>query len=73
VIVVRETHRPTLALVTTDPHTPADLLVERYASRWAIEIAFSDAKHITGVGEARNRTRLAVRKTRLSHFGRTRV
>jgi hypothetical protein len=63
VIVIREPRRPTLALVTTDPHTPADQLVERYAARWAIEIAFSDAKHLTGVGEARNRTRLAVERT----------
>jgi hypothetical protein len=63
VIVVSESHRPTLALVTTDPDTPADLIVERYASRWAIEIAFSDAKHITGVGEARNCTQLAAERT----------
>jgi hypothetical protein len=63
VIVVREPRRPSLALVTTDLRTPADQLVTRYASRWAIEVAFSDAKHITGVGEARNRTRLAVERT----------
>jgi hypothetical protein len=60
---VREPRRPGLALVTTDMHTPADQLVTRYAARWAIEVAFSDAKHITGVGEARNRTRLAMERT----------
>ena len=70
VIVIREPRRPGLALVTTDPHTPAAQLIEHYASRWAIEIAFFDAKHITGVGEARNRTRLAVERT--VPFGLTR-
>jgi hypothetical protein len=63
VIVIREPRRPGLALTTTDPGTPAVQLIERYASRWAIEIAFSDAKHLTGVREARNRTRLAVERT----------
>lgn len=63
VIVIREPRRPGLALITTDPHTPAAQLIERYASRWAIEITFSDTKHLTGVGEARNRTRLAVERT----------
>jgi hypothetical protein len=33
-------------LVSTDPHASAAQLVERYASRWAIEITFSEAKHI---------------------------
>jgi hypothetical protein len=47
---------PSLALVTTDQHAPAAQLIERYAWRWAIEITFADAKHITGVGEAHNRT-----------------
>jgi len=37
--------------------------VERYAGRWAIEVAFHDAKHTSGVGEARNRTRKAVERT----------
>jgi len=46
------------ALVTTDLTTPAEQIVERYASRWAIETAFFDARKILGVGEARNRTRL---------------
>jgi DDE superfamily endonuclease len=63
VILIREPGRPELALVTTDQKTPAAQLVERYASRWAIEVAFSDAKHVTGVGEARNRSRGAVERT----------
>ncbi|WP_432992689.1 hypothetical protein [Dactylosporangium sp. CA-233914] len=34
--------------------------MERYAARWAIEVAFHDAKNTTGVGEAGNRTRNAI-------------
>jgi len=52
-----------LALVTTDLHTPATEIVERYAARWSIEVAFHDAKQSTGVGEARNRTTQAVDRT----------
>ncbi len=37
--------------------------MERYASRWSIEVAFEEAKQVTGVGEARNRKELAVRRT----------
>ena len=53
----------TLALVTTDLHTPAAVLVRRYAGRWSIEQAFSDARNVLGAGEARNRTRRAVERT----------
>jgi hypothetical protein len=53
----------TLALVTTDLDTPAAAIVERYAGRWSIEQAFSDARHVLGAGEARTRTRLAVQRT----------
>ena len=35
----------------------------RYASRWAIEQAFADARNVLGAGEARNRVRLAVERT----------
>jgi hypothetical protein len=52
-----------LALITTDLTTPAEQIIERYAARWSIEVAFADAKQNTGVGEARNRTRLAVERT----------
>jgi hypothetical protein len=52
-----------LALITTDLHTCADVIVARYAARWSIEVAFEDAKQITGVGEARNRTATAVART----------
>ena len=53
----------TLALVTTDQAAPAAALVERYAARWSIEQAFSDARHVLGAGEARNRARQAVERT----------
>jgi hypothetical protein len=56
VIVIREPRHPELALVTTDPTTAAEQVIERSATRWAIEVAFADAKQIIGVGEARNRT-----------------
>jgi len=52
-----------LALITTDLHSPATAIIERYAARWAIEVAIADAKQITGVGEARNRTPQAVQRT----------
>lgn len=52
-----------LALVTTDLTSPPEQIVARYAARWSIEVAFEDAKQITGVGQARNRTRTAVERT----------
>jgi hypothetical protein len=63
VLVLTEPRKPDLALVTTDLATPVTVIVERYAARWAIEVAFEDAKQTTGVGEARNRTRKAVERT----------
>jgi DDE superfamily endonuclease len=52
-----------LALVSTDMAAPAGQLITRYAGRWAIEVAISDAKNITGAGEARNRLPRAVERT----------
>jgi hypothetical protein len=63
VIAVTEPRKPGLALVTTDMATPAEQLIARYASRWAIEVAIFDAKNITGAGEARNRVPRAVERT----------
>ena len=52
-----------IALITTDlAASPADLL-ERYSFRWSIEQTIKDAKDLLGVGEARNRLRLAVERT----------
>jgi hypothetical protein len=52
-----------LPMVTTDLASPAEELVARYAARWSIEVAFSDARQILGVGQARNRARRAVERT----------
>jgi hypothetical protein len=52
-----------LPLVTTGLTSTAEDLVTRYASRWCIEVAFSDARQILGVGQARNRTRQSVLRT----------
>ena len=52
-----------LALISTDLDGSAVELVERFACRWSIEVAFVDAKQLVGVGEARNRTELAVKRT----------
>jgi hypothetical protein len=52
-----------LALISTDLDASSAQLVERFACRWSIEVAFEDAKQLVGVGEARNRTELAVKRT----------
>ena len=52
-----------LALISTDLDASSVALVERFACRWSIEVAFEDAKQLVGVGEARNRTELAVKRT----------
>lgn len=44
------------------PQAPASI-VEIYAKRWSIEVAFRDAKQLVGVGEAQNRSRCAVERT----------
>ena len=65
-ILARDEHTASgydLALVTTDPATSPGALVALYATRWAIEQAFADARNVLGAGEARNRVRLAVERT----------
>lgn len=66
VILVQDTTKPSgyqLALITTDLNATAAQIVERYADRWPIEVAFEDGKEIFGVGHARNRTKHAVERT----------
>lgn len=58
-----DTKAPMLALVTTDLDTTVADLVARYAMRWSIEVTFFDCRQILGVGQARNRTPLAVERT----------
>jgi hypothetical protein len=52
-----------IALISTDLKASAAQLVERYAERWPIEVAFEEAKELFGVGHARNRTPKAVQRT----------
>lgn len=66
VVLVREattTHGFDVALLSTDHDTDAAQVVCRYAMRWAIEVAFQDAKQVIGVGQARNRSERAVMRT----------
>jgi hypothetical protein len=66
VILLREAATTTgydLALVTTDQATPPEQIIARYAARWSIEVLFQEAKHLLGVGQARNRVRKAVERT----------
>ena len=66
VILVQDATKPSgyqLALITTDLHASAAEIVERYANRWPIEVAFEDGKELFGVGHARNRTPKSVQRT----------
>ncbi|HSV67393.1 MAG TPA: hypothetical protein VLJ59_15985 [Mycobacteriales bacterium] len=66
VVLIREpgTHRGyDLALVCTDTITEAATVIERYATRWSIEVATEDARQLFGAGQARNRLAAAVRRT----------
>jgi len=66
VILVKDTSKAggyQLALISTDLKATPAALVERYAERWPIEVCFEEAKHQAGVGDARNRSRLAVERT----------
>ena len=59
----RSAARYDLALVTTDTAATAAQVIERYASRWSIEVAIEDARQVFGAGQARNRTARAVERT----------
>jgi hypothetical protein len=66
VILVKDDTKPVgyqLALITTDLTATPARIVERYADRWPIEVAFEEGKEIFGVGHARNRTNQAVERT----------
>jgi hypothetical protein len=65
VVLIRErsTSGYDLALVTTDTAATAAQVIERYASRWAVEVAIEDSKQVFGAGQARNRTARAVERT----------
>lgn len=66
VVIAREPdqpEQPLLAVLSTDPELSAAEILRRYAERWAIEVAFAEAKAQLGVGEARNRVPTAVERT----------
>jgi hypothetical protein len=65
VVLVRDKSRTglDLALVTTDPDAGPAAVIERYASRWAVEVAIEDAKQVFRTGQARNRVARAVERT----------
>ena len=66
VVIVRDRKRQDgydITLVSSDLSASAHELIERYDQRWSIEVCFEDAKQLTGVGQARNRTRNAVERT----------
>jgi len=54
---------PVLAVLSTDRTLSAAEILARYGDRWAIEVAFAEAKGQLGVGEARNRVPAAVART----------
>lgn len=66
VVIVREiddTEGYRIALISTDVEAGAAEVAARYADRWSIEVCFQDAKHVVGVGQARNRVKRAVERT----------
>jgi len=65
VILIRDKSKTgyDIALVTTEKAPDIARVIERYAARWAIEVAIEDAKQLFGAGQARNRTAAAVERT----------
>jgi hypothetical protein len=65
VILIRDKSRTgfDIALVTTEKDPNIARVIERYAARWAIEVAIEDSKQLFGTGQARNRTAAAVERT----------
>jgi len=65
VILIRDKSKTgfDLALITTEKNPGIAAVIERYAARWAIEVAIEDAKQLFGTGQARNRTARAVERT----------
>ena len=66
VVIIQDLQRPSgyeLALISTDLEATPTQLIERYADRWPTEVAYEEGKEHFGVGEARNRTETAVKRT----------
>ncbi|MGH3940703.1 MAG: IS701 family transposase [Pseudonocardiaceae bacterium] len=63
VIFLREPgtrHGYDLVLITTDLTCPATTIVERYATRWAIEVMIKDTKQLFGARQTHTRTTATV-------------
>ena len=60
---VKSPERVLLSVLSTDLQLPAAEILSRYLDRWAIEVAFQQAKGELGVGQARNRVARAVERT----------
>jgi len=65
VILIRDKSKTgyDITLITTEKNPEITQVIERYAARWAIEVAIEDAKQLFGAGQARNRTAAAVERT----------
>jgi SRSO17 transposase len=66
VVIIQDTKKPSgyeLALISTDLTASAAELIERYSDRWPTEVAYEEGKEIFGIGQARNRSEKAVRRT----------
>lgn len=65
VILIRDKSKTgyDIALVTTEKNPDIARVIERYAARWAIEVAIEDARQLFGTGQARNRAAAAVERT----------
>ena len=53
-------YREPAYLICTNPHLPAQQIVQRYFWRWDIEVNFREEKTLLGVGQAQVRNQSAV-------------
>ena len=65
IVVVRDPkgHRKDDAFFSTDPEMSVETILETYAQRWSIEVAFRDSKQQLGFERSQARTRKAVERT----------
>jgi hypothetical protein len=59
----READGIDMVVICSDATQAPGRILELYALRWSIEVAFRDAKQHVGVGEVQNRTRRAVERS----------
>lgn len=65
IIVVRDPngHRKDDAFFSTDPHMRVETVLQTYAQRWSLEVAFRDTKQQLGFERSQARTKKAVQRT----------